>query len=149
MNEWVENLLVNRPDLKRERLERTCAEMNRAVPDALVAGYDELIPTMLLRDLDDRHVVAAAIIGDAETILTFNLKDFPTQDLPVGIQAASPDDYLSRMFDSQPEAFVATMAEHRASLTRPPKSAIDYLETLQACGLVELTERASQHMEKL
>ena len=30
--EWTENLLRNRPDLKRDRLDRTCAEMNKPSP---------------------------------------------------------------------------------------------------------------------
>lgn len=58
--EWLENLLLNRPDLKRERLERNCAEMNRAVPDGMVTGYESLLSTLTLPDPDDRHVVAAA-----------------------------------------------------------------------------------------
>jgi hypothetical protein len=37
--EWIRNLLKNRPDLTREKLERTRQLMDKAAPDALVTGY--------------------------------------------------------------------------------------------------------------
>ena len=59
--EWIRNLLEDRPDLTREKLERTRQLMDKAAPDALVTGYQHLIPGLLLPDKDDRHVLAAAI----------------------------------------------------------------------------------------
>lgn len=41
--EWKRNLLLNRPDLTRSQVDRTSDLMNRAIPDALVDGYEELI----------------------------------------------------------------------------------------------------------
>ncbi len=40
-DEWICNLLKNRPDLKADKLDRTRQLMNKALPDALVTGYDE------------------------------------------------------------------------------------------------------------
>ncbi len=34
--EWISNVLLNRPDLNREKLERTRALMDMHVPDGLV-----------------------------------------------------------------------------------------------------------------
>jgi predicted nucleic acid-binding protein len=149
LGEWVENLLVNRPDLKRERLERTCAEMNRAVPDAQVSGYEPLVPTLSLPDPDDRHVLAAAITGGAEVVLTLNLKDFPGDRLPEGVSAVAPDDFLCRVFDHNPAALLQTMTAHRASLTRPPKSAEEYVESLRNGGLIELTHRVTAWLDQI
>src|SRR5271168_3522737 len=53
--EWIRNLLKNRPDLTREKLERTRHLMDKALPDALVTGYDHLINSIELPDRDDRH----------------------------------------------------------------------------------------------
>ena len=64
-DEWVRNLLANRADLSREKLERTVALMNQAVPDCLVEGYELLIGGLDLPDPDDNHVLAAAIRCDA------------------------------------------------------------------------------------
>lgn len=149
LGEWVDNLLANRPDLKRERLERTCAEMNRAVPDAMVAGYESLIPTLTLPDADDRHVVAAALAGGAETILTLNLKDFPTDRLPDGLVAVPPDEFLSRLYDHDPTALLQAMAAHRASLTRPPKTPEEYADSLVNGGLAELARRVRSRLDQI
>jgi hypothetical protein len=147
LGEWVENLLVNRPDLKRERLERTCAEMNRAVPDAMVTGYESLVSTLSLPDPNDRHVLAAAITCGAEVVLTLNLRDFPGDRLPEGLSAVAPDEFLCRVFDQNPAALLQTMTAHRASLTRPPKTPEEYVESLRNGGLIELAQRVSSRLD--
>jgi len=42
-DEWVRNLLRNRPDLDPLQLQRTVELMNKAVPDAMVFGHEDLI----------------------------------------------------------------------------------------------------------
>jgi len=53
-------------------------------------------PALLdLPDRGDRHVLAAAIAGRAEVILTDNLRDFPARALaPHAIKARAPDDFV-------------------------------------------------------
>jgi hypothetical protein len=58
--EWIRNLLANRPDLCKEALERTKSAMDSAFPDANVEEYEDLIYAIKLPDKDDRHVAAAA-----------------------------------------------------------------------------------------
>ena len=91
----MENLLEARPDLARDRLERARYLMNQAVPDCLVAGHEGLLAGLSLPDPDDCHVLAAAIQGGAECIVTYNLKDFPATALTAltahRIQAQHPD----------------------------------------------------------
>lgn len=79
-DEWMHSVLKQRPDLKREDLERTRELMNAHVRDCLVTGFEYLIPVVELPDPDDRHVVAAAIHAGADLIVTFNLQDFPRGD---------------------------------------------------------------------
>src|SRR5438094_5200959 len=79
--EWMENLIRERPDLSRDRLDRTRNLMNQSVPDCLVSGYEELIASLALPDPNDRHVLAAAIHAGAESIVTYNLSDFPAVTL--------------------------------------------------------------------
>jgi hypothetical protein len=76
-DEWQRNLLHDRSDLTPEQVKRTDQLMNEAIPDAMVTGYENLIASIELPDLDDRHVVAAAVRCNAEVIVTANLKDFP------------------------------------------------------------------------
>ena len=51
--------------------------MNENVRDALVEGYERLIPALTLPDPADRHVLAAAIRASADLIVTYNLREFP------------------------------------------------------------------------
>ena len=77
--EWMKNVLANRPDLTLNQLERTRDLMNMHVRDCLVTGHETLIPTLSLPDPNDHHVLAAAIFTSASIIVTYNLKDFPVQ----------------------------------------------------------------------
>jgi hypothetical protein len=66
-------------------------------------GFEPLIDGLNLPDQDDRHVLAAAICGRAQTIVTANLKDFPAESLqPFGIEALGPDDFLQDVLDLEP-----------------------------------------------
>src|SRR5260370_9234777 len=76
-DEWIRNLLLKRPDLKRQDLVKTRKAMDNAFPDANTTNYQELVSGLSLPDPDDKHVLAAAIVANAEIIVTSNLKDFP------------------------------------------------------------------------
>jgi predicted nucleic acid-binding protein len=75
--EWIEALLRQEPHRDRTKLERTRALMDSHIRDCLVSGYESQIPTLELPDPDDRHVLAAAIVGRCDVIVTQNLRDFP------------------------------------------------------------------------
>jgi predicted nucleic acid-binding protein len=79
--EWIRSVLRNRPDLSRERLLRTRDPMNAHVRDALITNYQDLIVGLSLPDPNDRHVLAAAIKGRADVIVTYNTRDFPADIL--------------------------------------------------------------------
>src|SRR5476649_2911514 len=79
--EWIRNVLIDRPDLTLTQLERTRDLMNAHVRDCLVTGHEKIIPALSLPDPNDHHVLAAAIRTSASVIVTYNLKDFPTAAL--------------------------------------------------------------------
>jgi len=131
-DEWIRNLIKNNPDVDPRRLERTKQLMNAHVPDCLVEGYESLINGLTLPDADDRHVVAAAIKGRAESIITFNLKDFPTKELDLlGLSAIHPDEFLCDMFELDSSACVKAAQQQRGSLKRPPMTQDEFLACLQ------------------
>lgn len=131
-DEWIRNLLLNRKDLKREQLEKTRDLMNAHARDALVEGYEKLIPALTLPDPNDRHVLAAAIRSSASIIVTFNLKDFPNPAIKeFGIEAQHPDDFLTHLLDLSPELVCLALRECRQKLKNPPKSIDEYLERLE------------------
>jgi predicted nucleic acid-binding protein len=134
--EWISNLLINRPDLTREKLERTRELMDKGAPDALVTGYENLIRGLNLPDPKDRHVLAAAIQGKASVIVTNNLKDFPADVLQeFAIEPQTPDDFILHLIDLAPDDVREAAETHRLSLTNPPKSVDGYLATLEIQGL--------------
>ncbi len=135
--EWIEALLRNEPRRDRAVLERTRDLMDRAVRDCLVTGYEALIPSITLPDAGDRHVLAAAIAGGCEVIVTQNLKHFPMNMLAVhGVEAQHPDEFLSNHLSLAPGVFCEAVRRVRARLKNPPYSVGDYLGTLTQQGLV-------------
>lgn len=131
-DEWIRNLLINNPDVNPASLERIKTLMNANVPDCLVEGYEPLIDGLTLPDVDDRHVVAAAIKGQAESIITFNLKDFPSKELePLGLSAIHPDEFLCDMFELDNSACVKAAQQQRSSLKKPPMTQDEFLTCLQ------------------
>ncbi len=148
--EWIRNLLQNRPDLKRHKLEQTRNLMNQNVRDCLVTDYQDLIPTLTLPDPDDRHILAAAITVQANVIVTFNQKDFPIATLePYGLQTQHPDDFVMRLMDLSPELVLLAVRRQRQSLRNPPKSAEDTLGTLQNQGLTRTVTALQQFSDQL
>ena len=131
-DEWMRNVLKQRPDLTRKQLERTKNLMNAHGLDCLVEGYDHLISTLMLPDEHDRHVLAAAIKSSASLIITYNLKDFPmSQTKKHGIKAIHPDDFVTQVFLTNPKKVNETLLKHRHSLKNPPVIEGDYLKTLE------------------
>ncbi|GAA3960312.1 hypothetical protein GCM10022278_18050 [Allohahella marinimesophila] len=131
-DEWIRNLLSQRPDLERAKLNKVRDLMNQHVPGSLVAGFEGLIGGISLPDPEDRHVVAAAIQTRAEAIVTFNLKDFPSTALAqYGLNAIHPDEFISDLFNLNASAVIEAARRHRSSLKNPPFSATEYLNLLQ------------------
>ena len=121
--------------------------MDQHAVDALVTGYEDLIPGLQLPDPDDRHVLAAAIRGHADVIVTINLRDFPSDTIgPFGIEAQHPDEFILHLLDLAPGAVVAAAENHRQSLKKPPKTVSEYLETLERQGLTQTVSVLREYM---
>ena len=129
LDEFVRNLAAQgRPTL--ERAQRRAAHMQRAFPHAMVGGYGDLVP-QLTCDQGDRHVLAAAIRGDAQFIVTQNLADFPPASLrPHGIHTRHPDRFLLDLYDEDQEAVIEAIRSQAAALRNPTKTVAAVLDTL-------------------
>lgn len=135
-DEWMRNVLADRRDLTKEQLERTKQLMNQSVPDCLVTGYEHLIAVIKIPDENDRHVVAAAIHARADAIVTYNLKDFPQDVLaPYNLEAIHPDEFINYQIDLNEAAVLIAVQRVRSRLKNPPKTAVEYLDTLEAQAL--------------
>lgn len=149
--EWIRNLLESRPDLSRERLERTRDLMDSHTRDCLITGFEPLIEAMQLPDAGDRHVLAAAIAGRADVIVTYNLRHFPPERLsPYGIEAQHPDEFLMHLIDLSPGSSVcAAVKKHRLRLKNPGKTVVEYLETLESQSLSQFVSHLREFEEFL
>lgn len=135
-DEWIVNLLANRTDLTKERLERTRGLMNMAIPDANVSRYDDLIEGLKLPDPDDRHVLAAAIASECDALITFNQKDFPDEYLEkFNIELLHPDDFVHSQFGLDNASAILAAQRCRARLKNPSVTAEEYIGCLDRQGL--------------
>lgn len=137
-DEWMRNVLKQRPDLKLEHLERTRTLMNAHVRDCLITDFEYLIESISLPDNHDRHVVAAAIHCDASLIVTSNLKDFPSSQLErYSLMAQHPDDFAVHLMNLNADKICEAASRHRRSLKNPAKNIDEYLDTLLRQGLIQ------------
>lgn len=118
-----------------EKIDARLQKMNEAFPDASITGFGHLIPGLSLPDEKDRHVLAAAIIGGVEQIVTNNLKDFPSDSLrPYGIEAVSADTFLLNVLDIFPEMTIATTRARAERLRNPAIGIHGVLKALRESG---------------
>ncbi|MBM3854612.1 MAG: PIN domain-containing protein [Verrucomicrobia bacterium] len=144
--EWIKSVLERRPDLARAQLQRTRELMDAHAPDCLVTEYEALIPSLVLPDSKDRHVLAAAIRGRADVIVTFNTDDFPQDALdPYDIDVQHPDEFLVRLCNLSPAAVTVSARECRARLKKPPFSVDEYLAGIAKLRLPETSAFLSEH----
>ncbi|WP_051219519.1 PIN domain-containing protein [Oceanobacter kriegii] len=131
-DEWMRNVHQNQ-GISMDGLKRIRALMDKAVDDALVTGFDDLIEGLQLPDADDRHVLAAAIHCGANAIITSNLKDFPAEYLKrYGIDAIHPDDFIAYQIDMAPGACCGAIKEMRQRLRKPALTPDEFLTGLRS-----------------
>lgn len=149
-DEWIRNVLRSRPDLSAQQLYRTRQLMDAHIRDAIVTDYVDLIATVELPDPNDRHVLAAAIKSQSDTILTFNLKDFPSDSLSKhACIAAHPDLFILELMNEAPKRCLQAMHMHRSSLKSPSYSVEDYLSALKKQGLPRTVEELTKYSDAL
>ena len=111
-------------------------------PESDVTGFD-MLEHEITNHPKDRHVLAAAVVANARTIVTFSTKDFPESALTrYGITASTPDQVLTKLIVSAPKTMLEIMAEHAAALTSPPATLVELLQRLKkiapfAAGLLQ------------
>jgi len=138
--EWMQALKRQHPQIPASRIARMRSLMEAYVGDAMVTGYEPLIETLTLPDPNDRHVLAAAIQGGANVIVTANERDFPADALaPYKIAVISPDRLILRLLEADPNLVFAALEADRADLINPPLTREDYFAALERSGLTETT----------
>jgi predicted nucleic acid-binding protein len=135
--EWIQAVLRDHPHIPGARLVDLRDAMDRRAQDGLVTDYEALIESFTLPDPNDRHVLAAAIVGRADVIVTCNLRDFPDAVLArFNIKAQHPDEFIRHLLDLAPAAVVDAVRKQQASLLNPPVPMPDLLALFERLDLV-------------
>ena len=91
--------------------------------------------SIALLDLDDRHVLAAAVLCGADVTVTLSLVDFPSQSLgQLSIEGQHPDDFVLALLEYFPDLLLKAVRNHRTSFKNPRKTPDGYLAKLDAQG---------------
>lgn len=147
--EWMRSLQEKRPDLTRARIERTRDLMNAHVLEGMVGGFEHLIPTIHLPDPDDRHVVALAQHCHAEIIVTYNLQDFPQEELgKYGIEAMHPDAFLVACIADKPLLCYKALGMQLGALKNPPMTFEALLHCFGSLSLIRAADAFRRLVEK-
>jgi hypothetical protein len=102
-----------------------------AFPEAMIDVPEQLVAVMMNHQ-KYRHVLATAVKAKADVVVTFNLKDFPTEALePWGIEAQHPDDFLLDLCESfTVETLYQVIKQQAESLRKPPTTTRELLSRL-------------------
>ncbi|WP_141672569.1 hypothetical protein [Bifidobacterium breve] len=86
----------------------------------------------------DRHILAAADYSPAQTLVTFNTKDFPeTSTQPLRIEVKRPDDFFLDVLDLDPGRVARVCHTALLSYKRYPRTPEDYADMLRKSGVPE------------
>lgn len=113
---------------------RVVRTMEAAFESAMVRGFEPLVDTMTC-DPKDRHVLAAAIHGDAGAVVTFNVRDFPEESLqPHNIEVIHADDFLLDALDLAPPVVIEELRQQAAANRSSPYTLFEILDALSTAG---------------
>ena len=102
--EWARAALKNGGEGDEVIARGEIALLRSQYPDCEIPPDPTLEQQLWLPDTGDIHVLATAIAGQADMILTLNMKDFPRRELAgYGIEAAHPDAYLYALWCDHPD----------------------------------------------
>lgn len=134
LDETLRALTKIYPNESPLKFEARIVNMKQVFPEALVRGWENLEPgiSAIWPDPNDAHVVAAAIRGRAELIVTENIKDFPPDLLAeFGLHALVPDDFLLDLWDLNRDAVVKALVLQAERTNNPALSVQKILKHLK------------------
>jgi predicted nucleic acid-binding protein len=147
LDEMVRNL-VEDGRMDQDRADRLASVMRSAFEDASV-GKDAIAAPegSMTNDPGDRHVLAAAVAGGAEAIITFNLEHFsPDACEPFGVEPTHPDEFLLALYGIAHELVVEEVRQQAADLTNPPWSFEDLIGALERAGVERFADALRNHL---
>jgi hypothetical protein len=116
--------------------------MREFFPGSIVKNYEPLVAQMKNHP-KDRHVLAAAVACRADYVVTFNLKDFPSEDANTHKTAViGPSEFLKRLCVPDRGVVEERLRDQAAGVGVPFHDLLDRLSALVP-GFVSAIRRAS------
>ncbi len=118
LEEWARAAARSGPVAEAEA-RGAAALLGGAFPRAAVPAQPGIEARLMLPDPADVHVLAAAIGGSADAIITFNRADFPQGVLAgEGVTRRDPDGFLWELWSHHPDTVAAAVEAVRAEAER-------------------------------
>ncbi|MGO4248228.1 putative toxin-antitoxin system toxin component, PIN family [Paenarthrobacter sp. RAF54_2] len=119
----------------RKKAAHLVGRMRSSFGDAIVMQWEGLEGTYSLPDPDDEHVLAAAVVGGAGSIVTENFRDFPEEKLPGGIQIVSAKEFAFDTVSMRPDlglcaVWTMSVRSGRKGTACSPEEILDTLNKL-------------------
>lgn len=116
-------------------------------PQAGIECGDEAGLGVQLPDAGDLHVVSCAFSGQADLIVTLNLRDFPSRALSAfGVRAIHPDAFLCDLARDHPKA-VGLVVQKALDRAVAAGGMLTQAELLKRAGLPRLNKALSRAMD--
>lgn len=132
LDELQRNLL--RYGVAKSGVDHRIGQMVEHFPAAMVTGHRTLV-TVMTNDPKDRHVLAAAVRGRAELIVTQNVRDFPSSSTsPYDIEVSDQDAFLLDQWDLDRAAVRRALTRQVSRYRREPRTVDDLLIALGRPG---------------
>ncbi|MEZ5350943.1 MAG: PIN domain-containing protein [Microthrixaceae bacterium] len=125
------NLIEDFPHLDPASLRRRVRQMRDALDDQVVStGSLDSVPEAI--NPKDRHVIAAALVGEASTVVTNDKRlRAEIEDADIGLAAMSTDDFATHLWTLMPDDVTEVINTLVAKRTKRPVTADELMEAMR------------------
>lgn len=149
-DEWRAAVQLRRPHLSDRDLDKLQAYLPQMFPDAEVSNYKQFASDVELTSPGECHVLAAAIVGRCNGIITTNLAAFPGEQLKgFGIEVVHPDEFIVNVIDLDQDKALGACKRHREAMFSSSPNVEQFLERYERAGLIQAYQRLCKHKELL
>lgn len=146
---WSEEILGELAKALKSKRHRTneeitwrLSQMRETFPEAMVTVPSELLRAVeCIKDPDDRHVLATAIMARANAIITQNTKHFPKDCFEkYGVLCQTADDFLVHQYHLWPALLLDKLDDQAAGIAQTRDFVVSNLKGMapEFCKLVEV-----------
>lgn len=148
-NEWIGHLSEKMPNKEAEIIRRR-DKMRVAVPDWAVCpkGIASIEQSLQLPDMNDRHVLAAAMIGHADCIVTDDKWGFDDEIVSqYGIEIIDTDSFIVNQLDLDEYQALAALKAMRLRWKNPDATPDDFCAVFEKNKLLLTAQRLRDRIE--